>query len=67
MKGEMTGSIKDSTIRKPKDDKLNTEYGFISFEEWCQKEAKRIGHGAEYKEKGKRCWVQGRKKEEVDG
>ena len=48
----------DVTVRKPKDEKMDTEYGYITHSEWCKKELKRIKHNIEYKEKKGICWLQ---------
>ena len=50
--------VKEITVRKEKVSTLNSEYGLITYESWCRKEAARIKNGARYAEKGKLCWVE---------
>jgi hypothetical protein len=45
------------TVKGSKKSVIKSEYGEISYKEWCQREATRIGNGHVYEEKGNLCWV----------
>jgi hypothetical protein len=44
------------TVKQHKTDMMDTEYGVISYEEWCKKEVGRIPNTI-YKEHKDKCWV----------
>ena len=49
------------TVRKKRDSLVNSEYGIIRYDDWCNKEVKRIGRGCTYEETKTHCWVQRKK------
>lgn len=51
-------SLNDITLRKPKFDFMETEYGKISYLEWCQRESERIGKHTRVVQNIRNCWIE---------
>lgn len=53
----------DLVRRRKKESLVDTEYGIITYKEWCLKEVRRVGRKCTFHEDHTYCWIE---KGEVD-